>query len=95
MLIDAINHRAPAGATENTVIGPFYVKDPPERRLGEDISGGWPGTKMKTSRRHQSAGNNPMRVGNQNQIFHILSNHKQTAICQTARKHPQGPKIEG
>ena len=46
MLVDAINHRAPAGATENTVIGPFYVQNPPERQLGEDISGGWPGTPL-------------------------------------------------
>ncbi|HUJ73337.1 MAG TPA: intradiol ring-cleavage dioxygenase [bacterium] len=26
MLVDAINHRKPAGATESTVLGPFYVK---------------------------------------------------------------------
>lgn len=29
MLVDAINHRMPAGATETTVLGPFYVSDPP------------------------------------------------------------------
>jgi hydroxyquinol 1,2-dioxygenase len=46
MLVDAINHRAPAGATENTVIGPFYVENPPERLSGDDISGGWPGTPL-------------------------------------------------
>lgn len=38
MLVDAINHRAPEGATETTVFGPFHVADAPERTLGENIS---------------------------------------------------------
>jgi hydroxyquinol 1,2-dioxygenase len=46
MLVDAINHRAPAGTTETTVLGPFYVQDPPLRNLGDDISGGLPGTPL-------------------------------------------------
>lgn len=40
MLVDSINHRFPGGATETTVLGPFYVADPPERPLGADISDG-------------------------------------------------------
>jgi hydroxyquinol 1,2-dioxygenase len=40
MLVDAINHRFPEGATESTVMGPFYVEDPPEFPLGADISNG-------------------------------------------------------
>ena len=43
MLVDAINHRQPAGATETTVLGPFYVERPPEFPGGADISGGMPG----------------------------------------------------
>jgi hydroxyquinol 1,2-dioxygenase len=43
MLVDAINHRLPAGATETTVLGPFYVGDPPELPAGADISAGRPG----------------------------------------------------
>ncbi len=39
MLVDAINNRLPGGATESTVLGPFYVEDPPERPLGADIAG--------------------------------------------------------
>jgi hydroxyquinol 1,2-dioxygenase len=39
MLVDAINHRFPAGATETTVLGPFYVADAPELPLGADIAG--------------------------------------------------------
>src|SRR5512134_2561612 len=30
MLVDAINHRKPSGATQSTVLGPFYVADAPE-----------------------------------------------------------------
>lgn len=37
MLVDAINNRRPAGATENTVFGPFHVADAPIREMGENI----------------------------------------------------------
>ncbi|MDB5460620.1 MAG: intradiol ring-cleavage dioxygenase [Caulobacteraceae bacterium] len=43
MLVDAINHRMPEGATETTVLGPFYVEDPPVFANGADISAGQPG----------------------------------------------------
>lgn len=43
MLVDAINHRLPGGATETTVLGPFYVQAAPEHALGDDISGGMAG----------------------------------------------------
>ena len=38
MLVDAINHRRPDGATENTVFGPFHVDGAPERAMGYTIS---------------------------------------------------------
>lgn len=38
MLVDAINNRRPAGATENTVFGPFHVEGAPEREMGASIS---------------------------------------------------------
>ncbi|SIQ30375.1 hydroxyquinol 1,2-dioxygenase [Rhizobium sp. RU35A] len=38
MLVDAINHRAPDGATETTVFGPFHVDGAPERDMGANIS---------------------------------------------------------
>ena len=38
MLVDAINNRRPAGATENTVFGPFHVADAPIRQMGDNIS---------------------------------------------------------
>ena len=38
MLVDAINHRKPPGATESTVLGPFHMVDSPPRELGANIS---------------------------------------------------------
>ena len=38
MLVDAINTRRPAGATENTVLGPFHVDGAPDLAMGETIS---------------------------------------------------------
>ncbi len=43
MLVDAINHRKPGGATESTVLGPFYAEGAPELPAGADISHGGPG----------------------------------------------------
>lgn len=39
MLVDALNHRLSGGATETTVLGPFYVPTAPHCELGTDISG--------------------------------------------------------
>jgi hydroxyquinol 1,2-dioxygenase len=38
--VDAINHPVPEGATETTVLGPFFVEAAPEKSNGDDISGG-------------------------------------------------------
>jgi hydroxyquinol 1,2-dioxygenase len=43
MLIDAINHRLPQGASETTVLGPFFVANAPEPPLGSNIAEGLPG----------------------------------------------------
>ena len=40
MLVDAINHRKQAGATESTVTGPFHVAGAPELPSGSDIAEG-------------------------------------------------------
>jgi len=40
MLVDAINHRMPKGATETTVLGPFFVASRPDEPPGADISHG-------------------------------------------------------
>ncbi len=38
MLVDAINHRKPKGASESTVLGPFHVPNAPPREMGANIS---------------------------------------------------------
>ena len=40
MLVDALNHRKPSGATESTVLGPFYVAGAPELPSGANIAEG-------------------------------------------------------
>jgi hydroxyquinol 1,2-dioxygenase len=51
MLVDAINHRKPGGATESTVLGPFYVSGAPEFPIGADIAADLPGEKAYFSGR--------------------------------------------
>jgi hydroxyquinol 1,2-dioxygenase len=43
MLTIGINHRRPAGATESTVFGPFFVEGSPRFDLGADLAAGAPG----------------------------------------------------
>jgi protocatechuate 3,4-dioxygenase beta subunit len=43
MLVDAITHRVPDGATESTVLGPFYRQGAPDMKPGESIAGATPG----------------------------------------------------
>jgi len=43
MLVDAINHAKPRGATETTVLGPFFVPGAPALANGADIAQGEPG----------------------------------------------------
>ena len=38
MLVDAINHRLPGGATESTIFGPFYQEGAAELPMGATIS---------------------------------------------------------
>src|SRR5882672_11022347 len=43
MLVDAINHRFPTGATPSTVIGPFHIDGSPELAMGTDLAAGLAG----------------------------------------------------
>jgi hydroxyquinol 1,2-dioxygenase len=56
MLVDAINHRLPAGATETTVLGPFFVQNAPVFANGADISGGQPGELLFVEAKITAAG---------------------------------------
>ena len=46
MLVDAVNHRERDGATETTVLGPFYVGEHTPMPHGTDISANLPGERM-------------------------------------------------
>lgn len=46
MLVDAVNHRERDGATETTVLGPFYVGEHAPMPSGADISPGLQGERM-------------------------------------------------
>jgi hydroxyquinol 1,2-dioxygenase len=60
MLVDAINHRKPGGATESTVLGPFYVPDAPEMPSGSDIAEGVEGEPTYFSGRILSSDGKPI-----------------------------------
>ena len=40
MLVDAINHRFPTGATPSTVMGPFHIEGSPEMPMGANLAEG-------------------------------------------------------
>ena len=46
MLVDAINHRMPEGATETTVLGPFYLGEHRVTPFGADIAVDEPGERL-------------------------------------------------
>ena len=43
MLVDAINHRLPTGATPSTIMGPFHIEGSPELAMGADMAEGLAG----------------------------------------------------
>ena len=60
MLVDAINHRRPSGATENTILGPFYVADAPRYPLGATICLDGKGEPMVVRGRVVDTGGSPI-----------------------------------
>lgn len=60
MLVDAINHRFHDNSTQTTVLGPFYVENPPEVPLGAFIADGMPGEKMVVEGSVSDSAGNPI-----------------------------------
>ena len=60
MLVDAINHRFPAGATESTVFGPFFVEGAPAFGMWADLSNGARGTRCYVSGSVRDSGGAPI-----------------------------------
>jgi hydroxyquinol 1,2-dioxygenase len=60
MLVDAVNHRLGEGATETTVLGPFYVAGAPGQPNGSDIAEGEPGVPTYVSGQVKDTGGRPI-----------------------------------
>lgn len=60
MLVDAINHRLPAGATPTTVLGPFFVENAPELPLGAQVAAAETGERLHVSGEVASVGGAPI-----------------------------------
>ena len=60
MLVDAVNHRDREGATETTVLGPFYVGEHKVTPHGTDISAKLPGERMFVQSRVTDLGGKPL-----------------------------------
>jgi hydroxyquinol 1,2-dioxygenase len=60
MLVDAVNHRDREGATETTVLGPFYVGEHKVTPHGTDISASLPGERMFVQSRVTDKGGKPL-----------------------------------
>ena len=60
MLVDAVNHRDRDGATETTVLGPFYVGEHKVTPHGTDISADLSGERMSVQARVIDLGGKPL-----------------------------------
>lgn len=60
MLVDAINHRKPAGATETTVFGPFHRDGALPKKYGDSIAVGVGGEPTFVSGRVSTVDGNPI-----------------------------------
>lgn len=60
MLVDAINHRLPEGATPTTVLGPFFVENAPELPLGAEVAPAVTGERLHVSGEVTSVGGAPI-----------------------------------
>jgi hydroxyquinol 1,2-dioxygenase len=60
MLVDTINHRKPSGASETTVLGPFYLPDARDLPMGSNIAKDIAGTPTFFSGRVLDVGGAPI-----------------------------------
>ena len=97
MLVDAINHRTPEGATETTVLGPLYVQRAPEHRLDADISGTMEGAPLLvtgTAPGHQTLVTHAFAAGDPYLDSDVVFGVKDSLIRQFAGE-PAGTAIDG
>jgi len=60
ILVDAINHRKQGGATESSVLGPFYLEGAPEVASGSDLTGDTEGEPVVVRGRVKDTQGNPI-----------------------------------
>ncbi|WP_027802454.1 intradiol ring-cleavage dioxygenase [Paraburkholderia dilworthii] len=60
MLVTAMNNRKPAGCTESTVLGPFFVADAPAYQNGDDVANGAKGEPCFVMGRVKGLGGEPV-----------------------------------
>lgn len=60
ILVDAINHRKQGGATESSVLGPFYLEGAPEVASGSDLTGETQGEPVVVRGRVKDVQGNPV-----------------------------------
>jgi hydroxyquinol 1,2-dioxygenase len=60
MLVTALNNRKPAGCTESTVFGPFFVEGAPEYENGDDVGNGAKGEPCFVSGTVKGIGGEPV-----------------------------------
>jgi hydroxyquinol 1,2-dioxygenase len=61
MLVDAVNHRDRGGATDTTVLGPFYVGEHRVTPHGSDIAAGSPGERLYVDASVSDTAGKPIR----------------------------------
>ena len=71
MLVDAVNHRQRDGATETTVLGPFYVGEHKPMPHGSDISANLTGERMFVQSRVTDLGGKPL-AGIPVDVWHLF-----------------------
>jgi len=84
MLVDAINHASP-GATETTVLGPFYVENPPEYPSGADIRGTLEGDPLYVHGRVTSTGGAPLA----NAVVDVWHSDKEAIMMYSTSSRPK------
>ena len=94
MLVDAVNHREREGATETTVLGPFYVGEHKPMPHGTDISANLPGERMFVQSRvtdldGQAAGE-ACRSTSGTPTMTAITIHKSRAMRRRVRRRGRG-----
>jgi hypothetical protein len=94
MLVDAVNHREREGATETTVLGPFYVGEHRVTPHGADISKGVDGEPMFVQSRVIDLAGRPL-AGAEIDVWHAARNcgRASTARAGIIRSSRRSPSI--